>query len=269
MRNVQLFILTLFATTGILLLTAGLALGQGKKGGQWNSIFNGKNLEGWTPKFAGEKVGVNYKNTFRVEGGLLKVSYENYDQFDGKFGHLFYKTPYSHYRIRAVYRFVGEQVTGAPEWAWRNNGLKLHSQPPGTMAKDQPSPVSVEVQLLGGNGTDERSTANMCSMGTHVVMNGELITQHCVNSDSRTYHGDQWVTVEAELRGSELFRHYVNGREVMSYSSLQYDTTDANARRLLPENPANLLIEEGYIAIQAESHPTHFRSIEIMPLNEE
>ncbi len=260
------------AVLGCLLIITGLALQEESSSettaDEWIPIFNGKNLEGWTPKFAGEDLGVNYKNTFRVEDGLLKVSYENYEAFNDKFGHLYYKTPYSHYKIRAEYRFVGEQVPGAPDWAWRNNGLKLHAQPPQTMGKDQPSPVSVEVQLLGGNGTDERSTANMCSMGTHIEMNGEIITQHCVNSGSETYHGDQWVTVEAELRGSEIIRHFVNGKQVMSYTNPQYDTTDANARRLLPAGTENLLIEEGYIAIQAESHPTHFRSIEVLTLDE-
>ncbi|MFH5831180.1 DUF1080 domain-containing protein [Halalkalibaculum sp. DA3122] len=233
---------------------------------EWIPIFNGENLDGWTPKFAGHELGVNYKNTFRVEDGLLKASYENYDQFDGAFGHLYYKTPYSHYKIRAEYRFVGEQVPGAPDWAWRNSGLKLHSQPPETMGKDQMSPVSVEVQLLGGNGTDERPTANMCSMGTHIEMDGELVTQHCVNSSSETFHGDQWVTVEAEVRGSELFRHFVNGRKVLEYTNLQYDSEDANAQKLIKEGQQNLLIDHGYISLQAESHPVHFRSVEILPL---
>ncbi|MDR8390136.1 DUF1080 domain-containing protein [Aliifodinibius sp. S!AR15-10] len=256
---------------GVILLLTGIAHYQDSPSesetGEWIPIFNGENLEGWTPKFAGHKLGVNYKNTFRVEDELLKASYENYDQFNGAFGHLYYKTPYSHYKIRAEYRFVGEQVPGAPEWAWRNSGLKLHSQPPETMGLDQMSPVSIEVQLLGGNGTDKRTTANMCSMGTHVVMDGELITQHCVNSQSDTYHGDQWVTVVAEVRGGELFRHFVNGEEVLSYSDLQYDTEDPNAQKLIKEGQENLLIDNGYISLQAESHPVHFRSVEILPLD--
>lgn len=233
---------------------------------QWIPIFNGQNLDGWTPKFAGHELGVNYKNTFRVEDGLLKASYENYDQFNGTFGHLFYKTACSHYKIRAEYRFVGEQVPGAPDWAWRNSGLKLHGQPPETMGRDQMSPVSIEVQLLGGNGTDPRPTANMCSMGTHVEMDGELITQHCVNSSSETYHGDQWVTVTAEVRGGEIIRHFVNGEEVLSYSHPQYDTEDSNAQKLISEDQEDLIISEGSISLQAESHPVHFRSVEILPL---
>ncbi len=179
---------------------------------EWISIFNGKNLDGWTPKFTGHKLGINYKNTFRVEDGLLKASYDNYKSFEGKFGHLFYRQPYSNYKIRLEYRFVGNQVPGAPEWAYRNSGIKFHCQPPESMGKDQMSPVSIEVQLLGGNGKDPRPTANICSMGTHIVMNDSLITQHCSQSTSETYHGDQWVKVEAEIHGGDVITHKVNGR---------------------------------------------------------
>ena len=89
------------------------------KDGEWVDIFNGKNLDGWTPKFAGYALGYNLNNIFRVEDGLLKVSYDDADEFKGDFGHLFYKTPYSHYRIRAVFRFTGEQQKGGPAWAYR------------------------------------------------------------------------------------------------------------------------------------------------------
>lgn len=234
---------------------------------EWISIFNGEDLEGWTPKFAGHEPGVNYKHTFRVEDGLLKVSYDNYETFDGKFGHLFYEQPYSSYKIRLEYQFVGEQVPGAPDWAYRNNGIKFHSQPPESMGMDQPSPVSIEVQLLGGNGQDERPTANICSMGTHITMDNELITQHCTESSSKTYHGDQWVSVEAEIHGAEIIHHYVNGEKVLTYTDPQYDTSDPNTENLIPED-GNLILKNGYIALQAESHPTHFRNIEILVLDE-
>ncbi|NBC64358.1 MAG: DUF1080 domain-containing protein [Bacteroidetes bacterium] len=242
-------------------------LNESKSQDEWIYLFNGENLDGWTPKFAGHEPGVNFKNTFRVEDGLLKVSYDEYETFDGKFGHLFYEQPYSNYRIRLEYRFVGEQVPGAPDWAWRNNGIKFHSQSPESMGIDQPSPVSIEVQLLGGNGTDERPTANICSMGTHIVMDGELITPHCTESSSKTYHGDQWVTVEAEVHGGEIIHHYINGEKVLSYSEPQYDPSDPNTEHLIPEK-GDMIITGGYIALQAESHPTHFRNIEILPLDE-
>lgn len=233
---------------------------------EWISLFNGKNLDGWTPKFTGYDLGTNYNNTFRVEDGLLTVSYDEWDEFEREYGHLFYKDSFSNYKIRAEYRFIGEQVKGGEGWAIRNNGLMLHGQHPETMAKDQEFPVSIEVQLLGGNGEDPRTTANLCTPGTNVVMDGELFTPHCTSSTSKTYHGDQWVPVEVEVRGSEIVKHYVEGEPVMDYTEPQYDERDETAQQFL--DGENLLIDEGYISIQAESHPTQFRKIEVLPLDE-
>ena len=232
--------------------------------GEWVSIFNGKDLDGWQPKINGHELNDNYLNTFRVEDGILKVSYDRYEKWDRKFGHIFYREKLSHYRLRLEYRFVGDQVDGGPGWAFRNNGIMLHCQSPESMALDQRFPVSIEAQMLGGNGTDERPTANVCSPGTHLVMNGELITEHCNNSNSQTFHGDQWVTMEVEVHGSGIIRHIVNGDVVMEYEQTQYDPEDPDAQKLITGD--NLLISEGYISLQAESHPTEFRNIEVMKL---
>lgn len=233
---------------------------------EWISLFNGENLEGWIPKFKGYESGINLNNTFRVEDGLLTVSYDEWEQFDGEYGHLFYMNEaFSHYKLRAEYRFIGEQVAGGEGWAIRNNGLMLHGQHPETMAKDQEFPVSIEVQLLGGNGKDERTTANLCTPGTNVVIDNELFTPHCTNSTSKTYHGDQWVTVEVEVRGSEVIKHFVEGEQVLDYTDPQYDEQDATAQPHI--EGGNLLIDEGYISIQAESHPTQFRKLEVLPLD--
>ncbi|NRA76038.1 MAG: methyltransferase domain-containing protein, partial [Planctomycetes bacterium] len=169
--------------------------------GEWIQLFNGKDLKDWKIKFAGHDLGDNYKNTFRVEDGVLKVDYSKYDSFDAKFGHIFHKDSFSHYRLRVEYRFVGKQVPGGPGWAFRNNGLMLHCQSPESMEKGQDFPASIEVQLLGGPGGDsKRTTVNLCTPSTNVVMGGKLQTRHCIDSTSETYHGDQWVTVEIEVR---------------------------------------------------------------------
>ena len=91
------------------------------------------------------------------------------------------------------------------------------------MTKDQDFPVSIEVQFLGGTGTGERPTANLCTPGTHVVMDGQLITRHCTSSKSKTYHGDQWVTVEIEVHGSRLIKHIIDGQTVLEYTAPQLD----------------------------------------------
>ena len=233
---------------------------------RWISLFNGKNLEGWKVKIAGHELHDNYANTFRVEDGILKVSYDGYDKFGGKFGHLFYEDPFSHYRLRLEYRFVGDQTPGGPGWAFRNSGIMIHCQSPETMRKDQSFPVCIEVQLLGGNGTDERSTGNLCTPGTHVVMNDELATQHCIDSCSKTYHGDQWVTAEVEVHGNSIIRHIINGEVVLDYEEPQLDENDPDARKLI-EN-GNKMLHEGYISLQAESHPVEFRNVQILPLSD-
>jgi hypothetical protein len=237
---------------------------------EWIQLFNGKNLDGWVVKVKGFDVGNNYANTFRVENGLLKVVYEKgkYEPFRGKFGHLFHKEKFSHYILRAEYRFVGEQAPGGPNWAIRNSGLMIHGESPETMGKNQDFPVSIEVQLLGGNGKDERSTANLCTPGTNVVMDGKLVMQHCNNSTSKTYHGDQWVTVEVEVHGSRLIRHKVNGQVVLEYTDPQYDDREEHSKELAAKQGGKLLIDHGTISLQSESHPVEFRKIELLKLKE-
>jgi hypothetical protein len=102
-------------------------------------------------------------------------------------------------------------------------------------------------------------------MGGKSGQAGKLITQHCVNSTSATFHGDQWVTVEIEVRGDELVRHSVNGEVVFEYSQTQLDERDADAQKLLSQGQT-IAVTQGYISIQAESHPTEFRKIELLPL---
>ncbi|QJW97649.1 3-keto-disaccharide hydrolase [Frigoriglobus tundricola] len=234
------------------------------KDGDWVPLFNGKNLDGWTPKITGYELGDNYADTFRVEDGVLKVGYDKYKAFDGKFGHLFYKDKFSHYRLRVEYRFVGDQCKGGPGWATRNSGVMFHCQDPKTMRKDQEFPVSIEFQLLGGLGKGKRSTANMCSPGTHIVLDGKLYKTHCHDSKSKTYNGDVWVTAELEVHGSGTVKHFVEGELVMEYEKPQLDDGDADAKKLIKDG--KVLLEEGYVSLQAESHPVEFRKVEIKVL---
>ncbi len=218
----------------------------------WVDLFNGENLDQWVIKINGFPAGENHLDTFRVEDGKLVASYENYEQFDGRFGHIFYEQPFSHYIIEVEYRFVGEQVPEAPDWAWRNNGIMYHAQSPYEMGLNQAFPACMEVQLLGGQGHTPRATANLVTPGTHAVVDGELREDHIIESSSETYHGDQWVTVEVEVHGNELAIHRVEGEEVIRYSGMQLDDGTP--------------LKSGYIALQAESSPTEFRSVKLLNL---
>lgn len=249
------------------LVSAGCATSQTQASNaeQWVELFNGSDLTGWDLKIRGFDLNENFLNTFRVEDGLMKVRYDEYETFDERFGHIFYEEPFSHYRLIVEYRFVGEQAPGAPAWAFRNNGVMLHSQSAASMQSNQNFPVSVETQLLGGDGTNERTTANMCSPGTNIHQDGQLITEHCVNSTSRTYHGDQWVTIELLVHGEELVQHIIDGEVVFEYERPVIGGGGVNDFDPAFKQDGQVL-DHGYIALQAESHPTDFRSIRILNL---
>ncbi len=235
---------------------------------EWIQLFNGKDLSNWEVKFTGLESGENYKNTFRVEDSLLKVSYNEYDSFNYEFGHLFTKETFSNYILRAEYRFVNDPIKNAPEWAFRNNGFMLHSQSASSMLPDQNFPVSLEAQPLGGGQEGERPTMNLCTPGTHVTLGDSLHTTHCVNSTSKTYRGDQWVKVSMIVYNDSVIHHLVEGDTVLTY----YNPTiggdfldDADSTLFIEGAP----LKSGHIAIQAESHATEFRKIELLKLLEQ
>lgn len=232
----------------------------------WIQMFNGKDLNDWIIKIKDHPLNENYGNTFRVEDGVMKVSYDQYhDQFKEQFGHIFYKQKFSAYLLVIEYRFVGDQIKDGPGWAYRNSGAMLHCQSPESMAVEQDFPISLECQLLGGNGTDERSTCNLCTPGTNVILDGKFFTPHCVNSTSKTFHGDQWVKVSALVLGDSVIKHIVGADTVITYTKPQYDGRDKWVKQQGFKDSA--LISEGYISLQSESHPIEFRMVKLFDLS--
>ncbi|HEX2969447.1 MAG TPA: DUF1080 domain-containing protein [Bacteroidales bacterium] len=260
MKNLSLFVLIFLVACGT------QTKNEQKESEKWVSLFNGKDLEGWTIKIKGSPVNVNYKNTFRVEDGMLKVRYDEYDKFNAEYGHIFYNKPFSHYKLRVEYRFVGEQVQGGESWAFRNSGVMLHSQSPESMELNQDFPVSIEGQFLGGDGVSPRPTCNVCTPGTNIMMNGQLITQHCKESTSKTYHGDVWVHAEFVVLGDSIIHHICEGDTVLTYSKPQIGGGNGPANYPVPEGT---LLKGGYICLQAESHPVEFRKVEILDLDKD
>lgn len=232
---------------------------------KWTQLFNGKDLKDWSVKIRTHALDDNFANTFRVADGMMQVRYDGYTAFDRQYGHIFYKKPFSYYLLRVEYRFVGEQCPGGEGWALRNSGAMLHSQDPKTMLKDQDFPISIEAQFLGGNGKDPRTTCNLCTPGTNVVMADTLFTPHCINSKSQTYHGDQWVTANFIVLGDEEVHHLVGTDTVFSYFKPQIGGGNVS-----PVDPAvkidGKLLKEGYISLQSESHPIDFRKVAVVDL---
>ena len=234
--------------------------------GKWTQIFNGKNLDGWIVKIKGQPVGENYKNTFRVEDGVIKVNYDGYDDtFNSSFGHIFYNKVYSNYKMRLEYRFTGKQIKDGAGWAKRNSGVMIHCEDPKNMGLNQSFPVSIEVQLLGGLESSDRPTGNVCTPGTHIVLKKDIVTGHCFSSTSKTFHGDQWVKLEIEVRNDSIIKHKINGENVFTYYKPQIGG-DVDANKKYWKDREGEPLKKGFISLQSESHPCEFKNIEILEL---
>lgn len=248
----------------ILVGTASMAQKNADKE-EWKQLFNGKDLSGWDIKIRNYDLNDNFGNTFRVEDGKIVTRYDQYDNFKQRYGHLFYKENFSFYRVAVEYRFVGQQPAGGEGWAERNSGIMVHGQTAASLGKDQDFPISIEVQLLGGLDKGERSTCNLCTPGTNVVMDGKLVTRHCINSTSKTYNGDQWVRAEVLVLGDSLIQHFVNGEMVLDYQKPQIGGGTVSGFDPA-QKPDGKLLAEGSISLQSESHPVEFRVVELLNL---
>ena len=235
--------------------------------GDWKPMFNGKNLDGWTAKIHHYDTGDNYGDTFRVEDSIIKVRYDNYEgDFNDRFGHLYFDTPYSKFHLSMEYRFVGELYPGAPSYTLKNSGIMFHSQDPRTMPKEQNWPISVEMQFLAGiNEGEARPTGNMCSPGTEIEYEGKMYPDHCLNSTSDTYYGDQWVKAELIVLGDSLVTHLINGKIVLEYTKPQIGGDVVEGFDPKSKKDGQLL-KEGFIALQSEGQPIDFRNVKIKNL---
>lgn len=229
---------------------------------KWESLFNGKNLDGWQIKIAGYPLGENHNNTFRVEDGVLSTRYNEYDSFRSKFGALYFNKKYTNYRLKVEYRFVGQLTPGAPTWGLRDGGIQYHCQPPATVGLTQSFPVCLEYNLHGGNGKDDRPVGEICVSGMSVEVDGKKNTSNCTPATiKRTFHGDQWVTAEIDVRDS-LIVHYVNGEEILRYKNPKYDPVHAVGKTFIVSGDDK--VRSGFISMQSNSHPMDFRKVEIM-----
>jgi hypothetical protein len=253
------------AALALVFALVGPAEAQPLNESEWHSLFNGKDLSGWTVKINKHPLGENFGNTFRVEDGVIKVSYNRYDKFDGQFGHLYSNQAYSSYMLRLEYKITGQAIADSPPWAKLNSGVMIHSQSPMSMGLNQAFPASMEFQFLAVGATAGKQSGNVCTPGTNLEMMGKLLTDHIIDSSSKLFPLDEWVAVEVEVRGNKEVIHRINGVEVLRYQHPQLDPKDESGQALLNAG-APLQLSFGHIALQAESQPIWFRNIRIRQL---
>ena len=104
---------------------------------------------------------------------------------------------------------------------------------------------------MGGKWLRRRPpTGSLCLNGTTVIYKGKRISRAVIDFNAPAYAGNQWVLAEAEVQGGKLVRYFINGRQVLEYSDLQLEKSQPWS--------ATIARTEGFIAIQAESHPPSF-----------
>ena len=127
----------------------------------------------------------------------------------------------------------------------------FHAQSPESILVEQDFPISLEAQFLGGNGIDERPTANLCTPGTHVHMERELVEQHCITAAAPTV---------LLVLGDSLIVHIMDGDTVLEYSRpvIGGGVVDGFDETVKEDGRP---LTGGYIALQSESHPVQFRQV--------
>lgn len=251
----------------IFILTSCASLAEPGRSRGWRPIFDGRTLKGWTPKITGYALGEDPLGTFGARDGAIRISYANYGTFDGRFGHLAYRTPFNAYRVRFEYRFSGRWLADVQPWQQSNSGIMIHGQPPETMSRDQQFPVSIEVQLLGAERAEPTPTGNLCTPGTNVVVEGKLVTEHCILSSGPVIPNGRWIKGEVEVDAGGNVTHFIEEKSVLHYGAPQYDPADADARPLIARAGGALRLGGGYLYLQSEGHPIEFRRIELKRLD--
>lgn len=259
--------LSIASRAGLLAAALFLAAAQPAASAErWKPIFNGRTLDGWIPKIARHPLGDNYKDTFVVDHGAIRVSYAGYDRFAAQFGHLIYKTPLKAFRLRLQYRVLPSTLPDIPAWAHSNSGVMFMGQAPETMTLNQSFPVSIEFQILGPDGPGPRPTGSVCTPGTNIYIDGAMAVPHCTTSHGPTIPDGTWVKLELEVLPSGDITERINGAEVMRYNRPELDPRDADARPLIAARNGNLTLTEGYISLQSEGHPVEFKDIEVQQI---
>lgn len=231
---------------------------------EWTTIFNGKDLEGWTPKIHRHETGENYAETFRVNNGMLEVNYDGYDKFENRYGHLFYEKTYSSFHLTWEYKFTDQWMEDAPSYTYRNSGVMFHSQDPYTIKKDQDWPISVEFQMLAEAETGKkRPTGAVCTPGTEVVFQGQLDERHCIDSSADTFHWDEWVKADLIVYGDSLIIHLINGDTVLQYTQPRIGSSGVVNNYDPKIKQDGQPLKTGYISLQGEGQGVLFKDIRI------
>jgi hypothetical protein len=239
----------------------------------WRSLFDGRTLNGWTPKIVGYRAGQDPLQTFRVRDGALVVDYANYGgDLKARVGHIFTRESFRAYRLSLDYRFVGDEFPNSPRPVNPpvNNGVLFHAESAEQMELNQPYPISVEAQLVGPDPEGmARTTGNFCERAVKMYAQDRLLP-HCVFTTIAPKPLGTWIHFELEVTPDGRVTETIDGVTAVHTDRMELNPEATDAR--LPVKPyiaaldGKLLLTGGHIAFQSEGHPTEFRNIRILSL---
>ena len=225
---------------------------------EWISLFNGKNLDGWTTFLSSEGRNRDPQGVFKAENGMLHIlDVPNRGQRQA-FGYLATNRSYGDYHLRFQYRW-GDKRFVPRDRAKRDSGVVYHIQ-----GSDRVWPKSVELQVQEGDTGDfwllggvtmETTVASTGGDPKRYREGGVPYTTRAgsyvrVAKDRTRDSRSGWNTVELIVRGDSAV-HIVNGEVVNRGEHLRSSGKPLTA---------------GRIAFQAEGAEVYYRNIELKPL---
>ncbi|MEO6095536.1 MAG: DUF1080 domain-containing protein [Fibrobacteria bacterium] len=222
----------------------------------WIKLFRGNNASDFFTYYSDRSKNNAFPdNTFKSSADTVVVS-------GTPTGHIIFKQPFSHYRIKFE-EMMPDRLGNA--------GLLVHVQ-----VDDPPLfgsfPRSIECQGDPGQGMGQVWCIGNVWVKVHATSNGTPqynptspeITYGAKNDNSRQILGikkpsmkvGEWVLMEAEVHGADSLEHLVRGETIIKYS---------NPHVAPPTNPDQVekVLKSGLIAWQSEGVPVRYRNIMI------
>lgn len=236
--SAQAWLLALVAICGVSMSVSvlGKTPKQAAKPVQGKSLFNGKDLTGWTVDVPHLDKNPDAKHPFIVRDGLL-VSLGNPG------GHLVTEATYKNYRLDVEYRFAGKPG---------NCGVLVHASTPRALYKMFPK--SIEVQMYHKNAGDFWCIAEDITVPNMEKRRGKKANWGIVEGKGRRILNltndsekpvGEWNTMKIECL-KDAVKVWVNGDMV--------------------NHGYNCTASSGKIALQAEGSEVEFRKVILTPI---
>ncbi|WP_367873077.1 family 16 glycoside hydrolase [Luteolibacter sp. Populi] len=234
---------------------------------EWKSLFNGKNLEGWTITIDKEKPGEDADKLVQIRDGAIHMYPDTDPETKVPFGVITHSGTFSRFHLALEYRWL-EKRFSPRKAALRDAGLLYHASNTGKIW-----PPSVEYQIQEGDSGDiifiEESGLSWMHPEPAMAPKGQgdagLLPENGGFpriAQSFTYfgrfpeydHPTGWNRAEVIVHADESAEHILNGHVRSRLANIRHLTGGA--------------LKEGKICLQLEGAEIQYRDVQIRELDE-